>query len=97
VATVATYETQEQGQANVVTSFRNEFRHSVALATLMGLLVLLQAYACPWMQVPSRPERLLRRGAGPKKRPGARGGRRWRRRPTVLVPPAPVGGVSSVP
>ncbi|QZA32580.1 L-lactate permease [Hydrogenibacillus sp. N12] len=55
VATVATYETQEEGLANVGTIFRHVFWHSVALATLMGLLVLLQAYVFPWMQVPYRP------------------------------------------
>ncbi len=44
VASAATHQTGEEGRI-----LRYVFWHSVALACLMGLLVLAQAYAFPWM------------------------------------------------
>lgn len=55
VATVATYENQQEGLSNVGTIFRHVIWHSIALAILMGILVMLQAYVFPWMQVPFNP------------------------------------------
>lgn len=55
VATVATYENQDEGLAAVGSIFRHVVWHSLALATLLGLLVMLQAYVFPWMQIPYNP------------------------------------------
>ena len=44
VATVATGQVGQEG-----TILRFVFWHSVALAAIMGVLVMLQAYVFPWM------------------------------------------------
>jgi lactate permease len=49
---VATASTQQVGQEGRILRF--VFWHSIALATIMGVIVLLQAYVFPWM-VPSNP------------------------------------------
>jgi lactate permease len=50
VASVATGGRPDSPDAGTV--LRAVFWHSLALAALMGLLVMLQAYAFPWM-IPS--------------------------------------------
>jgi lactate permease len=49
VATAACYEDREQGKMEAGPIFRGVFPHSLALAILMGVLVLLQAYWLRWM------------------------------------------------
>ncbi|MBI2833667.1 MAG: lactate permease LctP family transporter [Acidobacteria bacterium] len=44
---VATASTAQQGQEGRILRF--VFWHSIALACIMGIIVLLQAYVCPWM------------------------------------------------
>lgn len=52
VATAACYENRTEGANAVGPIFRAVFFHSIALAALMGILVMLQAYVFPWM-IPS--------------------------------------------
>jgi lactate permease len=52
VATAACYEDREKGKMEAGPIFRGVFPHSLALAILMGVLVLLQAYWLRWM-IPS--------------------------------------------
>jgi lactate permease len=47
---VSTAATNQQGQEGRI--FRFVFWHSIALAAIIGLIVMLQAYVVPWM-VPS--------------------------------------------
>jgi lactate permease len=49
VATAACYENPEEGNHMVGPIFRAVVWHSVVLACVMGLIVLLQAYVFPWM------------------------------------------------
>lgn len=49
VATAACYEDRTEGANAVGPIFRTVFFHSIALAALMGILVMLQAYVFPWM------------------------------------------------
>jgi lactate permease len=49
VATAACYEDPREGSAQVGPIFRAVFWHSVALACVMGVIVMLQAYVFPWM------------------------------------------------
>ncbi|TKC16748.1 L-lactate permease [Robertmurraya kyonggiensis] len=49
VATAACYEDRTEGANAVGPIFRAVFFHSIALAALMGILVMLQAYVFPWM------------------------------------------------
>jgi lactate permease len=49
VATAACYEDRERGKMEAGPIFRAVFPHSLALAVLMGALVMLQAYALRWM------------------------------------------------
>lgn len=49
VATAACYEDRNEGANAVGPIFRAVFFHSIALAALMGILVMLQAYVFPWM------------------------------------------------
>ena len=49
VATAACYENRQEGANAVGPIFRAVFFHSIALAALMGILVMLQAYVFPWM------------------------------------------------
>lgn len=49
VATAACYENRIEGANAVGPIFRAVFFHSIALAALMGILVMLQAYVFPWM------------------------------------------------
>lgn len=49
VATAACYEDRVEGANAVGPIFRAVFFHSLALAALMGILVMLQAYVFPWM------------------------------------------------
>jgi lactate permease len=49
VASVATGGQRDSPDAGTV--LRAVFWHSIALATLMGILVMLQAYVFPWMIV----------------------------------------------
>ena len=49
---VSTASTGQVGQEGRILRF--VFWHSIALATIMGIIVLLQAYVFPWM-VPSNP------------------------------------------
>ena len=49
VATAACYEDREKGKMEAGPIFRAVFPHSLALAILMGVLVLLQAYWLKWM------------------------------------------------
>jgi lactate permease len=47
---VSTAATNQQGQEGQILRF--VFWHSLALAVIMGIIVMLQAYVVPWM-VPS--------------------------------------------
>lgn len=49
VATAACYEDREQGKMEAGPIFRAVLPHSLALAILMGILVMLQAYWLKWM------------------------------------------------
>ncbi|MGX1901251.1 L-lactate permease [Thermolongibacillus altinsuensis] len=49
VATAACYENRDEGANAVGPIFRAVFFHSIVLAALMGVLVMLQAYVFPWM------------------------------------------------
>ncbi|KAB2332272.1 L-lactate permease [Cytobacillus depressus] len=49
VATAACYENRVEGANAVGPIFRAVIFHSIALAALMGILVMLQAYVFPWM------------------------------------------------
>ncbi|WP_200878197.1 MULTISPECIES: L-lactate permease [Neobacillus] len=49
VATAACYEDRNEGANAVGPIFRAVIFHSIALAVLMGVLVMLQAYVFPWM------------------------------------------------
>jgi len=49
VATAACYEDPEEGNRMVGPIFRAVVWHSIVLACVMGLIVLLQAYVFPWM------------------------------------------------
>jgi lactate permease len=49
VATAACYEDRNQGKTEAGPIFRGVFPHSLALAILMGILVMLQAYWLKWM------------------------------------------------
>jgi lactate permease len=49
---VATASTGQQGQEGRILRF--VFWHSVALAAIMGIIVMLQAYVVPWM-IPAPP------------------------------------------
>jgi lactate permease len=49
VATAACYEDRNQGKTEAGPIFRGVFPHSLALAILMGVLVMLQAYWLRWM------------------------------------------------
>jgi lactate permease len=49
VATAACYENREEGKMEAGPIFRGVFPHSLALAILMGVLVMLQAYVLRWM------------------------------------------------
>jgi lactate permease len=49
VATAACYENPEEGNRMVGPIFRAVVWHSIVLACVMGLIVLLQAYVFPWM------------------------------------------------
>ena len=49
-STVSTAATNQQGQEGRILRF--VFWHSIALASIMGIIVMLQAYVFPWM-VPS--------------------------------------------
>ncbi|RLL41803.1 L-lactate permease [Oceanobacillus piezotolerans] len=49
VATAACYEDRNEGANAVGPIFRAVFFHSLVLAALMGILVMLQAYVFPWM------------------------------------------------
>jgi lactate permease len=49
VATAACYEDRAQGKMEAGPIFRAVFPHSLALAILMGVLVMLQAYWLKWM------------------------------------------------
>lgn len=49
VATAACYEDREQGKMEAGPIFRAVLPHSLALAILMGVLVMLQAYWLKWM------------------------------------------------
>lgn len=49
VATAACYEDREKGKMEAGPIFRAVFPHSLALAILMGMLVMLQAYWLKWM------------------------------------------------
>jgi lactate permease len=49
VATAACYENREEGKMEAGPIFRGVFPHSLALAILMGVLVMLQAYWLKWM------------------------------------------------
>ena len=44
---VATAATNQHGQEGAILRF--VFWHSVALAAIMGIIVMLQAYVFPWM------------------------------------------------
>jgi lactate permease len=49
VATAACYEDKEEGKLAAGPIFRGVLVHSVILAMLMGVLVMLQQYVFPWM------------------------------------------------
>ncbi len=49
VATAACYEDPEEGNAAVGPIFRRVVWHSIALACIMGIIVMLQAYVFSWM------------------------------------------------
>jgi len=49
VATAACYEDKEEGKLAAGPIFRGVLPHSLLLAALMGVLVMLQAYVLPWM------------------------------------------------
>ncbi|HWI62978.1 MAG TPA: L-lactate permease [Symbiobacteriaceae bacterium] len=49
VATAACYEDKEEGKLAAGPIFRGVLPHSILLAALMGVLVMLQAYVFPWM------------------------------------------------
>jgi lactate permease len=54
VATAACYENKEEGKLEAGPIFRGVLVHSILLAMLMGVLVMLQAYWLKWM-VPTAP------------------------------------------
>jgi lactate permease len=49
VATAACYENREEGKMEAGPIFRAVFPHSLVLAILMGILVMMQAYWLTWM------------------------------------------------
>ncbi|HLI27144.1 MAG TPA: L-lactate permease [Chloroflexota bacterium] len=49
VATAACYESPTEGANALGPIFRTVFWHSIVLAAFIGLIVMLQAYAAPWM------------------------------------------------
>jgi lactate permease len=56
VATAACYEDKEEGKMAAGPIFRGVLVHSVILAMLMGILVMLQAYVFPGMVPEARPK-----------------------------------------
>ncbi|GAB6154925.1 L-lactate permease [Desulfosporosinus burensis] len=53
VATAACYEDRKEGSLAVGPIFRTVFWHSITLAALVGVLVMLQAYVFKWMVPPA--------------------------------------------
>ncbi|WP_205623348.1 L-lactate permease [Desulfosporosinus sp. HMP52] len=53
VATAACYENRQEGSLAVGPIFRTVFWHSIILAALVGVLIMLQAYVFQWMIPPA--------------------------------------------